>query len=476
MIKTATASDHRRRLGNIAICERGIRRCMRKYFITGYMPGQCVYNLGEYPCHRPWETDGWDEGQLADLSASGVELVQVHEEWNDSQRLFGADKLSPLNAQGFRRFIDGCHRNGLEIIPYISTGYFERTDPDFRPEWARDTRASVHQYYRYARCSPASASWRAYLLPRLWRILDEYGVDGFYNDAGYSPLCALSEPKTDDEVEAFEESETHHGAFVDLLGLIYGEVRRRGGIVKLHAGVYYRGALRPPTEPKLYDYLWTGENQVDPDSQREALKGHPPFLVPCIDLARTPVEREDDLYLHSIPYMQFPVLLAGRPFTGERAMIPGIDYKPEPEDPNVWTRSRHCKRIWEHYQAHPEGPYSYGWWDSCPDRSEARPTYYRWLKHYRPMVEDGTWAYLEIGDADLFVRPLPEGVVASAFANRDLYLVLANYSRQPVEIATADAYVPVLDGSAVSGKYWNLQGRSLHILRKEEGESPRSAG
>jgi hypothetical protein len=361
-----------------------------------------------------------------------------------------------------------CHRNGLKIIPYVTTGYFEVTDPDFRPEWARDTHTSVHQYYRFARCSPASASWRAYLLPRLWRILDDYGVDGLYNDVGYSPLHALQNRPTPDEVDAFEESETCHGAFEDLLGIIYGEVRRRGGIVKLHAGVYYRGTLRPPVVPKLYDYLWTGETPVAPDLQRSSLKDHPPYLVPCLDLAQTTVEREDDLYLHSIPYMQFPVLLAGRPFTGERALIPGINYAPEPEDPDVWTRSRHCRNIWAHYQAHPEGPYSYGDWDSCPGRPEARPTYYRWLKHYRPMVEDGARAYLEIGESDFFSVPLPENVTASAFANGVLYLVLANYGRQPAEIATADTFASATDIRPASGKRWSLPGRSLHILRKAE--------
>ena len=39
-------------------------------------------------------------------------------------------------------------------------------------------------YWDMARCSPASPGWRAYLLPRLVRILDEYGVDGIYIDCG----------------------------------------------------------------------------------------------------------------------------------------------------------------------------------------------------------------------------------------------------------------------------------------------------
>jgi len=59
------------------------------------------------------------------------------------------------------------------------------------------------------------------------------------------------------------------------------------------------------------------------------------------------------------------------------------------------------------------------------------------------MVEEGTWAWLEIHDSGLFARPLPQGAVASVFANRELSLVLANDGSTPVRVETADAYVPV---------------------------------
>ena len=177
---------------------------------------------------------------------------------------------------------------------------------------------------------------------------------------------------------------------------------------------------------------------------------------------RARIEAEDELYLHAIPYMQFPLLLAGRPFTGERATIPGIKYPPESRC--FWTR--HCRAIWRRYQANPNGPHSYGWWDSVPGRPEARPTHQRWLAQYRPMVEEGTWAWLEIGQTDLITSPLPADVVASAFANRDLYLVLANYGRTPVAVETTDAYVSTVDASGASARRWNLEARSLHILRR----------
>jgi hypothetical protein len=112
------------------------------------------------------------------------------------------------------------------------------------------------------------------------------------------------------------------------------------------------------------------------------------------------------------------LLLAGKPFTGERGLIPGIQYVPEAED--FWTE--HCRKIWKYYQAHPDGPYSYGWWDSVPGRPEAKTTHAAWLKQYAPMVEEGTWAWLRVADTALIRGQLPSEVVVSVFANRELYL------------------------------------------------------
>jgi hypothetical protein len=455
-LSRTSAEDQRRRLVNISLCEQGIRRCLRRQLIQDYLPGQVVYNLGEYPCRKPWDPDDWDEKALDALKAAGVELVQLHEEWNDSQRLFGADKFRPLDERGFRRFVDMVHARGLKLIVYASSGFFDRRDPDFREEWARPWDL-VEIYWQYAYCSPASPGWRAYLLPRISALLDDYGVDGIYNDLGYKPIYPKDPPPAADEMFAFEESEMRDGALEDLLGLIYGEVKKRRGLVKIH---YHSQAL-PRLENRIYDYLWVGESVRDGDGLREAVKDYPAYVVPCLDMSRAKIEREDDLYLHAIPYLQFPLLLGGRPFTGERAAIPGIKYQPEETD--FWTA--HCRRIWRFYQEHPEGPHSYGWWDSCPGRPEARPTYEKWMKLYKPMVEPGTVAYLEFGANDFFVEPPPAGVVASAFANRELYLVLANYSSVPVRLQTRRPFL-ACDRSGPPAAVWPLAPRSLLILKR----------
>jgi hypothetical protein len=458
-LKQLSAEDHRARLKNIALCQNAIHGAMRTHLITDYLPGQCNYNLGEYPCRKVWEITDWDAAQLDQLKAEGIRLIQLHEDWNDSQRLYGATKYTPLNPKGFRRFLDLAHQRGMKVIVYASTGFIDRRDPDFREEWARD-QDLVELFYQYARCSPASPSWRAYIVKQLMRIMDEYGVDGLFNDMGYIPLADNPAAPTRDEVLAFPESATRDGALGDLLALIYEEVKRRGGIVKAH----YAATARPQTDLKVYDYIWVGETVDSIDSLRAAVKNHPPYVVPCLDFSRAKIPKEDEMYLQSIPYMQFPLLLGGRPVTGERASIPGIHYADDGKD--FWTLR--LRELWKYSQAHPNGPFNYGGWDSIPGRPEARKIYVEWLKLYAPMVEEGTWAWLQVTDTQLIRGPLPQDVVASVFANHDIYLVLANYGTTSASIDTVHSYRSMRTMAATDANHWDLEPRSLDILMMEQ--------
>ena len=459
ILKDYTADDHRRRLENIGVAHRTVRSCLRKHLITNYLPAQCGYNLGEYPCRQPWDPGEYDERELDRLKDHGIQIIQVFDEWNDSLRLHGGDKYHALNPDGFRRFVDMVHRRGMKILTYASTCFLQRTDPDFRQEWSREGDNLVLGYWNMARCSPASPGWRAFLLPRIVEILDTYELDGIYIDGGY--VQNFRRPKTAlaaDEVSAFPETAEYDAAFTDLLALLYAEVHRRGGILKLHVDA----ADQPRSAGmKVYDYLWVGEGVSQVDALREAVKNHPPYVVPCIDMTFAKTDNADEPYLHAIPYMQFPVLQAGRPFTGERGLIPGVQYA---SDQDFWVRR--CREAWTYYQANPTGPYTYGGWDAVPERPETQPTHARWLRQYLPLVEDGTWAWLEVADTDLFADPPPKTVVASVFANRHLSLVLANYGTDSAKVTTADAYVSGDEASAMATKEWSLPPRSLKILRR----------
>jgi hypothetical protein len=156
--------------------------------------------------------------------------------------------------------------------------------------------------------------------------------------------------------------------------------------------------------------------------------------------------------------MQFPVLMGGKIFTGQRGTVPGVTYHDD-----FWTRR--CREAWEQYQADPSRLHTYSSWDAVPGNPTARSVHQRRLDQYRTLVEEGTWAWLEIADSDLFLEPLPAGIVASAFANTDVYLVLANYTRQPATVATRHSYVPLDRPAEPSSTAWTLAGRSLKILR-----------
>lgn len=452
-----SAEEHRQRLMNIGECERSIRKCLRKHRITAYIPGQVAYHLGEYPGRKPYPlgTD-YDEAELDRLQKDGIRLIQVMEEWNDMERLFGGNKFTAVNDSGLRRFIGMVHRRGMKMLLYMSTGHFQRTDRDFKQEWARPGFSARGAHWQLVGCSPASPGWRAYVLPRILRMLEDYELDGLYNDAASKRLYVNPEVATKDEVLAFEETATHEGAREDLFALIYSEVKRRGGIMKVH----YVGS-NIPQMAQLWDYVWVGEGAQNADKTREECKNHPPYVVPCLDLSTTQVKNDDELYLHAIPYMQFPLLLAGRPFTGERSVAPGIAFQPEDKD-HLLQRWR---RIWRHYQAHPEGPYMYGPWDAFPPRPNARAVHAKWLKRYLPLAEEGTLAYLEVTDSAFFPGPLPAGVVASVFANLKLYIVLANYGTGDVTVETAHPCARIDEaGAGQSVKRWTLAPRSMEIL------------
>ena len=78
ILKSYTAEDHRRRLRNIGVCGRGIRSSMRKHLVTDYLPGQCCYNLGEYPCRKPWDPGEYDEREaLVTITTTSNNLPQL---------------------------------------------------------------------------------------------------------------------------------------------------------------------------------------------------------------------------------------------------------------------------------------------------------------------------------------------------------------------------------------------------------------
>lgn len=442
------------RIDNINTAERVNKSFLRRIRIRDYLPGQVTYGLGDYPAMVDAMPTEYDYTLLKEMSENGVGLVQVHEEWNDAVRLYGADKFNAPNKEGMKKFVELCHYFGMKVICYVSSGYFHEGDPDFREEFTKEyfnTNSGRYErrklyctsnYYKYRKCSHGSAEWREYILPRTFGVLDEYGFDGIFNDWGYDGTAFVPNDVPlpyDPELE-------------DMLGIIYSEVKRRGGIYKLHAD----RNNKPPCKDKVYDYLWIGEGVES--SAPGVGKDYPPYVVPCIDLRRNMNESDDGYFARTIPYLQFPLLKYGRPVLGNNQNLPGVTYYGGGEQ-------EFYKKVAEYMKNHSNGPYIYSLWSEIPDDPKEYPNWLKYLKLYLPMVTENSLSYIELSKC-LFVKsPIIENVCVSMFVNESIYLVVSNFNNEPYELLLDSNWIDRVTGEK-SNRYCVKKNKILFLLKE----------
>ena len=93
------------RIDNIRNAERTNKQYCRRIRIHDYLAGQAIYNLGDYPAKISAAPTDYDRKLISELAERGVQLIQVHEEWNDAVRLYGADKFNAVDRQGMKDFV-----------------------------------------------------------------------------------------------------------------------------------------------------------------------------------------------------------------------------------------------------------------------------------------------------------------------------------------------------------------------------------
>ena len=444
-----TLEEHRARIANIDAAEQDNLKYFRRHRIRDYLPGQGIYYLGDYPERFSVEPTEYDFNHLKQLAENGVQLIQVHEEWNDAVRHLGADKFSSFDPDGMKHFVDLCHYFGIKILPYVSSSYFHEPDPDFRECFAKTRHYCCDCQFKYRVCSAGSPEWREYVLPRTFQVMDEYGVDGIYNDfppySAYMQEGLLKRPvigNYDPEIE-------------DMLSIIYSEVKKRGGIYKVHCG----HNMPVPAVDKVYDYLWIGEGVNT--SEIGVGKDYEYYVVPCQHKEHLVFKDPDYYFATLIPFLQFPLLTAcGRPMGGGGLHEENLIYYGHGHE------YQFRERIGEYRKAHPNGPYTYSLWSSIPDDPVEFSRWARYLSLYRPMVTENSIAYIELRECANILSPLSKDIYASMFVNEKKYLVVSNLSETPYELQLRENWTDKV--AKLSSTTFAIQPKTIIFLEQDK--------
>ena len=422
------AATHKRRMDSISAASRQIRSFSRQMRINNYLPGQIIYYLGDYPNKMSIAPTEYDHALLRAYKESGVDMIQVHEEWNDTIERYGSDKWHSCDHDGMLKFIDACHSYGIKIIPYCSASYIHQKSKYFTEEFCRSTFGCTDMHYSYRVGWAGSEKWREFIIPRTFNIMDTYGFDGIFNDWGYdwhnSSYVTIPENKRNYENEPLEKYDPEAE---DLIHCIYEGVKKRGGIYKLHIGQ----SDRAPVRGKYYDYLWVGECEFS--STPGAGKMFEPYLVPCPDKPRLTNWFEtrfdmDEYFAKTIPFIQFPLLTHGRPTMGRCIDVDGVEQYNTTQEDHLYHYFEKV-RAWS--DAHPNGPFVYSEWSQIPDDTEDFPRWSKYLSLYKPMVKDDTVAFMEIREADFILSAIPANVFITMFINDESYLAVSNLDDKP---------------------------------------------
>jgi hypothetical protein len=143
--------------------------------------------------------------------------------------------------------------------------------------------------------------------------------------------------------------------------------------------------------------------------------------------------------------MQFELRRDGRPVTGERAFVPGIEYVSNP----INREQEWYEKIKEWHTAHPDGPHVYSSWSAIPDDPAHRDLWKEYLALYLPMVEESSHVFIDIDENTALLGKKPTDVIMSMFVNDACYLVLSNIGTAAEKLTLAEDWIDRRSGKTV---------------------------
>ena len=76
-MKQLTLEEQKKRMDNLRYGAEHVRQALQTHRVHDYLPGQVIYNLGEYPARFSIRPAEYDEQLIRSLAEKGVELILV---------------------------------------------------------------------------------------------------------------------------------------------------------------------------------------------------------------------------------------------------------------------------------------------------------------------------------------------------------------------------------------------------------------
>ena len=188
----------------------------------------------------PYE-EGNDETLIDALKKEGIEILYVHELWNDMQNSF---MLTDKTSERLKKLVEVAHSRGIKLVPYF--GYeISSLSPLFNKKFLYKYKKRYSDtHYELWKCLYSrkpfqrdysvcyASDYSQVFLEGIARLMDEYHFDGIYVDGTFAITGCMN---------------LEHGCgYKDKYGIIhqtYDVWRRRAFIEKLHEVVHSRGGI-----------------------------------------------------------------------------------------------------------------------------------------------------------------------------------------------------------------------------------------